>query len=177
VFERFIDEADEEWNSIDSTINRAHQHASGVRKGAESAIGRSRGGLSSKVHAVCDANGNPIRFSVTEGQRHDAAEAVNIMSDLDGEVIIGDKGYDSEEIRDHIAALGAEPVIPYRESTKTRRHSFDKDLYKARHAVENMFAKLKQMRAFATRYDKLKRNYEGMTAMACSVLWAKVLRN
>jgi transposase len=177
VFASFAGEADDEWNMIDSTINRAHQHSAGARIGEERAIGASRGGLSSKVHAVCDAHGNPTRISITEGQRHDAAEAPNLLQDMDGEVLIGDKGYDSEELRNDIVSHGAEPVIPYRESTKHRPHPFDATLYKARHVIENMFARLKQMRAFATRYDKLKRNYQAMVAMACSVLWVKVLRN
>lgn len=177
VFASFLDEADEEWNMIDSTINRAHQHSAGARKGEERAIGKSKGGLSTKVHVVCDSHGNPIRLSVTEGQQHDAVEAKNLLQDIDAEAVLGDKGYDSSEIRDDIAAHGAVPVIPYRETTKNRPYSFDASLYRCRHLVENMFANLKQMRAFATRYDKLKRNYQAMAAMACAVLWVKVLRN
>jgi transposase len=177
VFEAFTAEADDEWNMIDATINRAHQHAAGARRGEETAIGKSRGGRSTKVHAVCDAHGNPVRFSVTEGQTNDAAEAPELLSDVDGEVVIADKAYDSAAIRDQIAGLGATPVIPYRECTKSRPYAFDKELYKARHLVENMFARLKQMRAFATRYDKLKRNYKAMVALACSVLWVRVLTN
>jgi transposase len=177
VFEWFASEADDEWNMIDATINRAHQHAAGARRGEEKAIGKSRGGLSTKVHVVCDAHGNPIRFSVTEGQRHDAAEAPDLLSDVDGEFVIADKAYDSWALREQIVALGAQPVIPYRECTKIKPHGFDKDTYKSRHLVENMFAHLKHMRAFATRYDKLKRNYEGMVAMACGVLWLRVLSN
>ena len=60
-------ESDNEWNSIDSTINRAHQHAAGARKGEEIAIGRSKGGLTTKVHMVADAHGNPREFVITDG--------------------------------------------------------------------------------------------------------------
>jgi transposase len=171
VLASFAAEADNEWNMIDSTINKAHQHSAGCRRGAVAAIGRSRGGLTSKVHAVCDAHGNPIRTSVSEGQCNDAVAAPELLRQSTAEVVIGDKGYDSVALRDQIVAAGAEPVIPYRENTKHRPHGFDAATYKARHLIENMFAKLKQMRAFATRFDKLQRNYKGVVDMACTILW------
>jgi transposase len=177
VFESFQDEADCEWNMVDATINRVHQHAAGSRKESERAMGRSKGGLSTKVHMVSDAHGNPIRFSVTEGQRHDAVEAPHLLRNTVANVVIGDKGYDSNLLRTQLSNTGAIPVIPYRETTKTRDYAFDKDLYRARHVVENLFAKLKQQRAFTTRYDKLKRNYEAVVAMACTVIWVTLLRN
>ena len=85
--------------------------------------------------------------------------------------IIADKGYDSEEIRELIREKGSTPLIPRKKNSKTGNDDMDWCLYKYRHLVENIFARLKHFRAIATRYDKLKRNYASMLAMACSYLW------
>ena len=83
----------------------------------------------------------------------------------------GDKGYDSEEIREQIRQKSSTPVIPRKTNSKTGNADIDWGLYKYRHLVENVFARLKHFRAIATRYDKLKRNYASMLAMACSYIW------
>ena len=86
-------------------------------------------------------------------------------------MIVADKGYDSEKIREQIRDKGSTPVIPRKENSLVGNDDMDWCLYKYRHLVENAFARLKHYRAIATRYDKLKRNYESMVAMACAFLW------
>ena len=82
-----------------------------------------------------------------------------------------DKGYDSEWLREQITKKGAQAVIPRKRNSLKGNAGMDWGLYKYRHLVENAFARLKQYRAIATRYDKLKRNYESMVAIACGYLW------
>jgi transposase len=170
-------ESDNEWNSIDSTINRAHQHAAGARKGEEIAIGRSKGGLTTKVHMLADAHGNPREFVITEGQVHDMKEAATLAEISDADVFLGDKGYDSEALREMLLKKGVLPVIPRKKNSSKPNPSFDEELYKARHTIENLFAKMKEFRGFATRYDKLKRNYAAVVAIVCSEIWFRLLTN
>ena len=119
-----------------------------------------------------DAFGLPIEFLLTGGEVHDAKEAPNLIQILpDADFIIADKGYDSEEIREQIREKSSTPVIPRKKNSKTGNGDIDWGLYKYRHLVENVFARLKYFRAIATRYDKLKRNYGSMLAIACSYIW------
>ena len=85
--------------------------------------------------------------------------------------MIADKGYDSEAIRAQIASQGSRAVIPRKRNSIKGNADLDRGLYRYRHLVENAFARLKQYRALATRFDKLKRNYESVVAMACAFLW------
>lgn len=85
--------------------------------------------------------------------------------------IIADRGYDSEALRDKIGDKGAIPVIPRKKNSKVGNDDIDWCLYKYRHLVENVFARLKHYRGIATRYDKLKRNYESILALACCIIW------
>lgn len=137
----------------------------------DQSIGRSRGGLSTKIHSLSDALGNPTGFALTGGQAHDLVGADVLISNLEAEALLGDKAYDVE---DRVLALlrkaGIEAVIPPKSNRKNKR-IFDKELYKARHLIENFFAKLKQYRGIATRYDKLARNFLGGIYLAASIIW------
>jgi len=138
---------------------------------SDEAIGRSKGGLSTKIHATCDALGNPTRFYLTAGQVHDLAGADVLLSHLEADTLIADRAYDADErVRNRLAAQACDAVIP---STANRKepYPYDKHLYKARHLIENFFAKLKQYRAIATRYDKTARNFLGAIYLAASVIW------
>lgn len=177
LFEVSKFDPDNEINSMDSTINRAHQHASGAAKGEETAIGRSKGGLTTKVHVLADAHGNPLETIVTEGQAHDMREAHNLAKLSEAEIILGDKGYDSGDLRNQIIQQGSQPSIPMKSTSTKENPHFDKEIYKSRHTIENLFAKMKQFRAFATRYDKLKRNYKAVVDMVATMIWLKLLRN
>ncbi len=164
---------DNEWNCIDSTINRAHQHASGGPKGQDHAIGRSKGGLTTKVNVLSDAHGNPVTFELTGGNAHDMSAAEILLGQSLAEVLIADKGYDSDPLREKLSNSGITPIIPRRSNSTKSNPNFDKEIYKARHVIENLFAKMKQFRAFATRYDKLKRNYAAVVSLVCFMVWTQ----
>jgi transposase len=168
-------EIDSEWVFIDGSYVRAHQHASGARHGEERAIGKSRGGATTKIHIAADAHGNPIDFEITGGEVHDAKAASEIISKIEAaEHIIGDKGYDSESIRELARSNGMKPVIPRKSNSIKPNPEFDSHLYRQRHLVENLFARLKHFRAIATRYEKLARNFKSMIYLSCTFIWLKI---
>lgn len=103
---------------------------------------------------------------------HDCKVAPEFFSKLpDAGYRVADKGYDSEAVREVARAKLATPVIPRKSNSKTGNDDMDWGLYQYRHLVENVFARLKHFRAIATRYDKLKRNYASMVALACGFMW------
>jgi transposase len=98
---------------LDSSACKAQRYASGARGGGEEALGRSRGGLTTKIHAVVDDLGRPLCFLLTPGQAADCRQARALLEGLSFERLIGDRGYDTDELRDWIEELGAEAVIPH----------------------------------------------------------------
>ncbi len=155
---------------------RAHQHASGARHGEERGIGRSAGGLTTKIHMAADAHGNPIDFEITGGEVHDAKVAEKVIEKIGSAVhFIADKGYDSESIREQVRLFGMNPVIPRKSNSRKANPEFDGFLYKLRHLVENLFARLKHFRSIATRFEKLARNFKAIVYLACSLIWIKFL--
>ena len=162
---------DMEWIFIDGSHVRAHQHSAGI---ANQSISKSVGGNSSKIHLIVDAHGNPIDFMITDGTTHDVKVAPDLISTLDlkeTKVVCADKGYDSEPLREQIRKTGTKANIPKKTNSQSNNDHMDWYLYKIRHLVENMFCRLKQFRGIATRYDKLKRNYQSSVALACIFLW------
>ncbi len=140
---------------------------------SDQAIGRSKGGLSTKIHATCDALGNPTGFYLTAGQCCDLDGSDVLLEQLDDDVeaLLANKAYDADErVRERLSAKGCAAVIPPKSNRKSPC-CYDKHLYKARHLIENFFAKLKQYRAIATRYDKTARNFLGAIYLAASVIW------
>ncbi|MGE9295590.1 MAG: IS5 family transposase, partial [Puniceicoccales bacterium] len=134
--ERF---ADSEWLMIDSTVVRAHQHAAGARGGQDAqALGRSKGGFSSKIHLLSDALGYPLQYIVTGGERADCTQALALLRQCvqTPEAVIADKGYDSDAIREGVMQQVSAAVIPAKTNRKTPVHH-DKLLYAARHLAEN----------------------------------------
>jgi transposase len=177
IFETLKIDIDAEWECIDSTSVKVHQHAHGARGKGDEAIGRSRGGATTKVHAVCEASGNPTKIVLTKGQTSDLKAAPELIAALDEGVaaVIADKAYDAAHVRHGIRERGAEPVIPFRTCTvEGRRAGYDKALYRLRHLVENLFCRLKGFRAVATRYDKTSRNFAAMVHLAAAMLWLKL---
>jgi transposase len=162
---------------MDATIVRAHQHASGAQTTDYEAIGRSKGGRTTKIHALCDAHGNPTKIVLTPGQTHDVTRGKVLIgaTEIGCESLLGDKAYDAVSIRDKALSLAITPVIPFRTTTQVGRDAgFDGELYRHRHLVENLFCRLKQFRGIATRYDKLARNFLAHLQMVCALLWACV---
>jgi transposase len=139
------------------------------------AIGKSRGGSTTKIHLVCEKTGKPVHFHLSGGNLHDCVMAENLLDEVDTsdtERVIGDKGYDSDLIREKIEDLGAEAIIPYKSN---RRHpeKLRKKTYRKRHRIENIFCSIKRFRSVATRYEKLALHYASIVAMACIILWLK----
>ncbi|MCC8977181.1 IS5 family transposase [Bradyrhizobium brasilense] len=173
IFEAMSDDPDFEYLIVDSTIVRAHQHAAGAKKGSEDqAIGRSRGGLSTKIHLAVRGLGCPVRFTLTAGQKGDAPQAAALIEGLSAEVVMADTAYDADHLRQAIAAKGALAVIPNNPS-RALKYPLDRHLYAQRHLVECCFSKLKQFRRVATRFEKTARNYRAVVTLAAIVLWIR----
>ena len=118
-----------------------------------------------------DALGNPTGFHLTGGQEPDLAGADALLPELEAEALIADNAFDADQrVLEPLAEAGKTAVIPPRKSRTTPR-AFDRDLYKARHLIENFFAKLKQFRAIATRYDKTARCFLAGLHLAATLIW------
>ena len=143
------------------------------RGGAQQGIGRSRGGLSTKVHLIVDAFGLPLSFEITEGQQHDHQRARDLVVRAKSSCLLGDKAYDSNAFRAALAAQNCDAVIPSNGS-RAQKLPYDKERYKARSEIECTFSLLKQGRRFATRYEKTLRNYAAVVALGCALLWLRI---
>ncbi|WP_445367470.1 IS5 family transposase [Methylomonas sp. BW4-1] len=172
IFRGLVVAPDLEWTFIDGSIVKAHQHSSGAAHEQDAAIGKSVAGHTTKIHMAVDVCGLPIHFSITGGEVHDCKEAPELVAKLPlADYTVADKGYDSEPLRIQIREKGSVPIIPRKQNSIVGNDGMDWCLYQYRHRVENVFARLKHFRAIATRYDKLKRNFEGVVALACAFIW------
>jgi len=161
-----------EWVFIDGSYVQAHQHSAGAAGGYDENIGKSRAGNTSKVHLAVNAYGLPEVFTMTGGHINDCTESPTLIEKIDAaQVLIADKGDDGQVRRDKEEALGMSVIIPRKKNSIKGNKGFDWPLYKLRHLVENAFARLKQYRVVATRYDKLTRSYESIASLACAFLW------
>ena len=133
------------------------------------AIGRSRGGLATKAAALAGALGNSVRFVLLPGQRHDTVGVPPLIEGVAFGALLGDKAFDVDWIRAELDARGAAAVIPPKASRKGR-FDFDRAMYGWRHLIENTFAKLKEFRAVATRYDKTDTSYAAAIHLAAAVV-------
>ena len=141
------------------------------KKQDDQAIGRSRGGLSTKIHALVDALGKPLAFLLTPGQAHDLAGADALLPQMAADLLIADRAFDADaRVLEPLATAGKSAVIPPRPNRLEPRQ-FDRELYKERHLIENFFCKLKQFRAIATRYDKTARNFLAAIHLAAAISW------
>jgi len=172
LFEFCADDPDLEYLSIDATIIRAHACAAGYGNQEEQGLGRSKGGFSTKIHAKVDALGNPLKFLVTPGQRSDFTKASELIKGPTGSYIIGDKGYDSDELRAQVYAQNCTPVIPGKSNRKVAIE-YDKHIYKERHVVECFFSKIKQFRRTFSRFDKSVRNFGAFLSFVGAILWLR----
>jgi len=133
------------------------------------AIGISRGGRNTKLHALTDCEGRPLRFLLTGGNVADCRAADVLLDDLPPRtIVLADKAYDSNAIRDLIERQGAVPNIPSK-ANRRWKSCFSRSLYKGRNAVERMFCRLKDYRRIATRYDKLATNFLGAIYLVAAV--------
>jgi transposase len=138
-------------------------------------MGRSRGGLTSKIHALVDADGRAVALRLTGGQVHDSQEAEALLDAMpEGATLLGDKGYDSNAIREAAASKKGWANIPAR-SNRKQRPAFSGWLYRQRNLVERFFNRIKHFRGIATRYDKDPANYLAAVKLICIRLWCQTL--
>lgn len=136
-------------------------------------MGRSRGGLTTKIHAVVDAEGRPIRLKLTEGQAHDGRAAEDIIDTVRaGDVFLGDRAYDADWLRETLAARGAWANIRPLAHRKEPK-AFSAWVYRQRNLVERFFNKIKHFRGVATRYDKRDDNYLAGVQLAALRIWLR----
>jgi transposase len=128
-------------------------------------LGRSRGGFGTKIHAGVSGLGLPVTVVLTPGQAADVSQAEALMEGIPAEVVIADKGYDSQAVVERIEAQGAEAVIPSRKNNKEQRR-YDRERYKDRNLAERFWRRVKEYRRVATRYEKTARNFLGFVLVA-----------
>ena len=139
------------------------------KKDDDQAIGRSKSGLSPKIHALVDALGNPLRFLLTPGQAHDLIGADALLPQMAAEVLIAGTAYDADEgVLKPLASAGKSTVIPPRQN-RTTPCQFDQALYQTRHQIENFFL-TQTNRGIATRYDKTARNFLAALHLAAATI-------
>ncbi len=140
---------------IDASIVRVHQHGPRQKGWSRSLSGSFPGGLTTKIHALVDKHGRPIKLQLTAGEKSDIASAEILIADLpEGAMLIVDKGYDANDLRAAVRARKVWANIPPKANRKDPI-CFSKHLYRARNLVERFFNRIKQFRRIATRYDKL----------------------
>jgi transposase len=146
------------------------------RKGGiqKNALGRSRGGFSTKIHARTNADGLPIGIVITPGQAHDVTAYPALMAEVDAdpERMLADKGYDSDAVRKDIQDRGGEPVIPTKANRK-QQIIVQKAIYGLRNRIERFFNRLKNSRRVATRYDKLIQTFAAFVLLSTLRIWIR----
>jgi len=168
IFDALASKSHDSLYLIDSTIVKAHRAASGAKGGS------SRGGRSTKIHAIVDSKGRPLNFAVTGGQVHDSQVVGDVLDTPRRPLAVtADKAYDSQKVRQQIKDEGALPVIPSR-SNATKKAYCPKRFYRRRHKIENYFCRIKDWRRIATRYDKLARNFLAAAVLVGALYWIKL---
>jgi transposase len=139
---------------------------------AEQALGRSRGGFSTKIHVTVDGLGNPLRLHLTAGQRHDIIQAHELIVDLEFDYLIADRSYGAKAFVDELIANGIEPVIPPNKNAQAPRE-YDEWRYRERHLIECFIGKIKHFRRVFSRFDKLARRYLGFLQLTSTLIWLR----
>lgn len=140
------------------------------KKNGDQAIGRSRGGLTTKIHALVEGLGQLARWTLTAGQTHDVTQALTLLEGIRTESVAADKAYDADALIEHIQQSGAQAVIPPKQNRKQPR-AYDTYQYRHRHLVERFFCRMKHFRRVATRYDKLASRFSAFVAIVACFIW------
>jgi transposase len=138
----------------------------------QQALGRSRGGFSTKIHIAVDALGNPLRLLLTAGQASDVTQGAPLIKEFKAQAVIADKGYDSDALVKTINEQEAQAVIPPRSMRKQQRE-YDRHLYRERHLVECFINKIKHYRRVFSRFEKLSKNYLGFLSFVSALVWLR----
>jgi len=156
---------------LDATHVKVHQDASSGGHHKTEAIGRTKGGVNTKITALVDGLGRPLQVELATGNCADvkAAEAVLIPS---GKQVVANKGYDSDKFRQAIMDQGSKPCIPPRKN-RVHKVAWNRQWYKKRHRVENFFQRIKRWRRVGTRYEKLATNFLAFVQLAAILDWLK----
>lgn len=174
LFEFAQKDPDMEWVAIDSTIVRAHACAAGYGRNSQpqEALGRSSGGFSTKIHALADALGNPLKFLLTAGQRHDITQAHALSECIDNTIVIADTAYDVDAFREYLNTKKCTSEIPSRANRKHPR-PLDEHIYGERHVIECFFGKVKHFRRVFSRFDKSAVSYLSFLYFAGVLIWLR----
>ena len=138
----------------------------------DQALGRSRGGFTTKIHITVDGLGNPLRLKLTAGQRQDIILAQEMVEGLCFEYLLADRGYAAQSFYDWVVAQGSQPVIPPHQKSKKPR-DYDRWLYRERHLVECFINKIKHFRCVFSRFDKLAHRYLGFVQFVSALIWLR----
>ena len=133
------------------------------------ALGRSRGGFSTKIHIAVDALGNPLRLLLTAGQRHDSPQAAHLIEGYEPHALIADKGYDADALLEAVTTKGIKAVIPPKKSRLVQRE-YDRHLYRERHLIECFINKIKHYRSVFSRFEKLSKNDLGFLSFVSALV-------
>jgi transposase len=165
---------DGEQRLIDRTVVRAHPGAAGAENSAAEAeaLGRSRGGLSTKLHALTDALGNPRTFVLTGGPASDIGQAERLIGTYPGHAVLGDKGYDAEAFVPRVQERGMVALIPPR-SPRTTPRTYDRHGYQERHLVACCFNKIKHYRRILSRFDKTAQHFMAFRHFVAFLIWTR----
>ena len=162
----------------------------GLCEPADHALGRSRGGFSTKLHLLCDRHGHPLHFHLTAGQAHESTALLSLLQGADEAIVdgagepiawpvalAGDKGYRAKWIDETLLATGITPVIPSKsnQDRDARAVEFDREKYRDRNIIERLIGWLKECRRVLTRFDKKARNYGGFITMAFVQRYFKIM--
>lgn len=168
--------ADPDWQEVlfDSTVVRAHACAAGAENSSAEAeaLGRSRGGFSTKVHAVTDALGYPVEFALTAGQAADITQAAGLLPDEAVAAVIADKAYDADHFVTLLNKRDIKVVIPPR-ANRSEPRDCDFHQYKERHLIECFFGKIKHYRRIFSRFEKTARNYLSFLRFVAVLIWLR----
>lgn len=159
---------------LDATHIKAHQDASKHPLSAkDQKLGKTKGGRNTKLSMAVNLVGLPVSFKLVCGNEHDSLSAVKTLTGLiDRNLVLADKGYDSNAFREHIREAGGVPVIPPK-ANRTEPIYYPKEIGKWRHKVENFFGRLKRYRRIATRYDKLPETFMGFVSLVTLTEWIR----
>jgi transposase len=178
LLELLAQDADREWLCVDSTVVRAHRCAAGApaSQGGQKAqeLGRSQDGFSTKIHVKTDALGNPLRWALTGGHRHDTVGYMLVVDqdESDAKALLADRAYDSDAIRQSLRAQGIQVVIPPK-CNRVEPLELDEHLYAQRYVVECFINQIKWFRRVFSRFDKLASVYMAFLTFASCLVWLR----